>query len=74
MLDLFVGDSLVVYLANAFDSRLRDDQMPLGSSLTKSKNDFLGWPPVIAFLYLLLFRSPLRVTPFLPQNETKKIR
>ena len=32
-------DGLVVYPANAFDSCLRDDKLPLGSSPTKSQKN-----------------------------------
>ena len=34
-----------------------------------SENDFSGWRPAIAFLYLFLFHSLLRLTPFLSQNK-----
>ena len=36
------------------------------------KKDFSGWRPVIAFLYLFLFHSLLRLTFFLSQNKKKK--
>ena len=34
-----------------------------------SKKDFSGWPPTIAFLYLFLFHSLLRLTSFLSQYK-----
>ena len=40
-------DGPVVYPANAFDSRLQGDLVPLGSSPTNSqRKDFSGWRPV----------------------------
>ena len=62
----------VVYPANAFDSRLQGELVPLGSiaSLTKSQEkDFSGWRPAIAFLYFFLFHSLLRLTSFLSQYK-----
>ena len=60
----------MVYPANAFDSRLRGD---FGTAWFKSdkisKKDFSGWRPAIAFLYLFLFHSLLRLTSFLSQNK-----
>ena len=38
----------------------------------KSQKDFSGWRPAIAFLYLVLFHSLLRLTSFLSQNEKEK--
>ena len=35
----------------------------------KSKKDFSGWRPTIAFLYLFLFHSLLRLTSFLSQYK-----
>ena len=63
-------DGPVVYPANAFDSRLRGDWVLLGSSPTKfQKKTFRGWRPAIAFLYLFLFHSLLRLTSLLSQNR-----
>ena len=60
----------MVYPANAFDSGLRGDYAPLGSSSTKSqKKDFSGWRPAIAFLYFFLFQSLLRLASFLSQYK-----
>ena len=36
--------------------------------------DFSGWRPAIAFLYLFLFHSFLRLTSFLSQNKNQYIR
>ena len=38
-----------------------------------SKKDFSGWRPAIAFLYLFLFHSLLRLTSFLSQNKNKDV-
>ena len=62
-------DGPVVYPANAFDSRLRGDSMPLVQVRQNLKKDFSGWRPAIAFLYLFLFHSLLRLTSFLSQNK-----
>ena len=73
-------DGPLVYPANAFDSRLRGDYLPLGSSPTKSqkkdvcvykrlRKEFSGWRHAIAFLYLFLFHSLLRLTSFLSQYK-----
>ena len=64
-------DGPLVYPANAFDSRLGGDWVPLGSSPTKSQKNFSGWRPVIAFLYIFLFHSLLRLTSFLSQNKNE---
>ena len=37
-----------------------------------SKKDFSGWQPTMALLYLFLFRSLLRLTSFLSQNQNQK--
>ena len=59
-------DGPVVYPANAFDSRLWGDKVPLGSSPTwsqkKKKRNSSGRRPAIAFLYLFLFHSLLHLT------------
>ena len=58
--------------ANAFDSRLLVDKVPLGSSPTNSqkKKDFsVGGPQSPFSLSLFPFHSLLRLTSFLSQNK-----
>ena len=62
-------DSPAMYSANAFYSCLLCDQLPLGSSPTKSKKKISDWQPAVAFLFLFLFHSLLRLTSFLSQNK-----
>ena len=38
----------------------------------KKKKDFSGWRPAIAFLYLFLFHSLLRLTFFLSQYKNEE--
>ena len=70
--NITIEDGPMEYPANMFDSPLRGDSVPLGSSPTKSqKKKTSGWRPAIAFLYLFLFHSLLCLTSFLSQNKNQ---
>ena len=57
-----------MYPANAFDSRLRLGTAWFKSDKISSLLKFSGWRPAIAFLYLFLVHSLLRLSFFLTKN------